>query len=181
MEVGSMAEWANAVLAIVAVITAVLVYRREKHRDREAEKERMKQDRLREEEYARADEKRQREEPGKLSLWIAAINSDMSQWGVVANNQSNHPFYKLRIKISTQNGMAFCNNINTLPPGRFFSQKQSSGEISEDCDFSYAVELDEKIHKPMTAAKRVRILSYEFFDNSGICWQVADNCLSRKS
>lgn len=177
MEIGSLAEWANALLAFGAFMTAVLLYIMERKRDSVAESLRMKQDREREEAEARRLEQHAREEPSKLSMWIGGFRDAREKWGIVLNNQSNHPFYQVDVDVCADGELVCCRNIRTVPPGMYFVEKQFSGKVDQRIDFAFAEPYDEARMIPLMSAKRYRVERFRFTDRLNNRWQVSEQSL----
>lgn len=174
---GSLAEWANAFLAFGAFTTAVLLYFMERKRDQVAECLRVKQDREREAAEAKREEQQAREEPSRLSMWIGGCRDARETWGIVLNNQSNHPFYQVEVDVCADGELLYCRNIMTVPPGMYFVEKQCSGRVDASIDFAFAKPYDAARMIPLMSAKRYRVERFRFTDRLNNRWQVSEQSL----
>ncbi|WP_373699544.1 hypothetical protein [Neisseria dentiae] len=166
MDLGSLGEWSNALIAACALFLAwqagkqaKQLYQDDKRRERQQEDLRQKQD------------------AAKFSVWIAAEKDKTYLWGIVLNNVSERPLYNLVISGHYENKLKerepfVYSETNLLPPGRFF--------IPKNCDdalpyaFKYPEIYDENKVHPLLVTKKHRIVSVSFTDSDGLQWQADD-------
>ncbi|MBF0803791.1 MULTISPECIES: hypothetical protein [Neisseria] len=166
MDLGSLGEWLNALIAACALFLAwqagkqaKQLYQNDRRREREQQALRQKQDAVR------------------FSVWIAAEKGKIYSWGIVLNNVSERPLYNLVVcgdyagKHGERVPFAY-SETRLLPPGRFF--------IPKNCDdtlpyaFKYPEIYDENKIQPLLVTKKHRIISVSFTDSDGLQWQADD-------
>ena len=145
MDWGAAGEWANALIATVALFLAWKAGTRAKQLYEDGKKNEKMQEQL-----------RRRSEPAKLSVWFAAQKQGTYAWGLVLNNVAERPFYDLLIEgeycAATPTVHFSYQYVKVIPPGRFFvpyKHKEPEGQYL----FDHPKDYDDGLLTPLLTSK----------------------------
>ena len=163
MDWGAAGEWANALIATVALFLAWKAGTRAKQLYEDGKKNEKMQEQL-----------RRRSEPAKLSVWFAAQKQGTYAWGLVLNNVAERPFYDLLIEgeycAATSTVHFSYQYVKVIPPGRFFvpyKHKEPEGQYL----FDHPKDYDDGLLTPLLTSKKHIIHRISFTDSDGFQWE----------